>query len=296
MNANSQTSAIVLLGVSSTVAVVAIWWASIRNSSDHTRDAADNEKDEFEAGQGQPTDGKHQAHVPYRHQRLSTTQIRRRSQKLLRDCQQRRTLRFFSRDPVPKDIIDTLLQTACTAPSGAHKQPWTFVAIQQRDVKQKIRELVEHEESINYQSRMRKSWVDDLKPMVDKLHNNDDDDTKESSTIQKPYLTEAPWLIAVFKQTHGGVDPDTGKRIDHYYVQESVGIACGLLIVAILNANLVTLTSTPMGAEKAIRELLGRPDREKLYLLLPVGFPAKDATVPYRNQERKASSETILYV
>ena len=113
--------------------------------------------------------------------------------------------------------------------------------------------------------------------------------------IEKPYLTEAPWIIAVFKQTHGGVDPSTGKRIDHYYVQESVGIACGMLRVAIQNANLVTLTSTPMGAEKAIRELLQRPDNEKLFLLLPVGFPAKNATVPYRNPERKPVSETIIW-
>lgn len=174
---------------------------------------------------------------------------------------------------------------------------WTFVAIRNPKVKQRIREMVEDEETINYQSRMRKTWVDDLKPMMDQLHSDayKKDDNTTTARIEKPYLTEAPWIIAVFKQTHGGIDATTGKRIDHYYVQESVGIACGMLCVAIQNANLVTLTSTPMGAEKGIRELLERPDNEKLFLLLPVGFPAKNATVPFRNPERKSVQETILW-
>lgn len=159
--------------------------------------------------------------------------------------------------------------------------------------------MVEQEETINYQSRMRKSWVKDLQPMMNQLHsdayNSSTNSTKEQQAkIEKPYLTEAPWIIAVFKQTHGGTD-ETGKRIDHYYVQESVGIACGMLCVAIQNANLVTLTSTPMGAEKGIRELLGRPDNEKLFLLLPVGFPSVDATVPYRKPERKPAAKTIVW-
>jgi iodotyrosine deiodinase len=284
MPTSSHASAVLL--ASSIIALAAIWWYVWPDG----KCAAEDNGEEFEAGQCQPSPSDpNPSHVPYRHQRLPTEQIRRRSLKLLRTCEQRRTLRFFSSDPVPQDVINTLLMTACTAPSGAHKQPWTFVAISQRDIKQKIRAMVEREETINYQSRMRKSWVEDLKPMVDKLHNN------RTDAIQKPYLTEAPWLIAVFKQTHGGVDPETGKRIDHYYVQESVGIACGMLITAITNANLVTLTSTPMGAEKGIRELLERPDHEKLYLLLPVGFPATDATIPYRMPERKDPSKTIIY-
>jgi iodotyrosine deiodinase len=107
-------------------------------------------------------------------------------------------------------------------------------------------------------------------------------------------LTEAPWLIAVFQQTYG-IDKHTCKRIDHNNVQESLGIACGIMGVAIHNANLVTLTSTPMGSDNAIRELLDRPDNEKLFLLLPVGFPAKDAEVPHWNPERKPASESTVW-
>jgi len=294
MNVNNRNLSLghaTLLALVSSIVTAAVvhWWE--RRAFFGTKD------DEFEAGQSQPTSA-NQTHVPYRHERLTMNRIRRRSLRLLQNCQQRRTLRFFSSDPVPPEIILTCLQTACTAPSGAHKQPWTFVAISNPQIKQKIREMVEQEETINYNSRMRKSWVEDLKPMMNQLHDNIDNlsshkketssttgtkqDDPPSTSTQKPYLTEAPWLIAVFKQIHGPVDPKTGKKEDHYYVNESVGIACGLLIVALHNANLVTLTSTPMGAEKGIRELLGRPNREKLFLLMPVGFPAAHATVPYR--------------
>merc|ERR1712003_337375 len=138
----------------------------------------------------------------------------------------RRTIRFFSKDPVPKEIIERIVETACTAPSGAHKQPWSFVAISDPETKQKIRELVEHEETINYNKRMRKSWVADIKDMVSQVHGN------ITEKIQKPYLTEAPWLIVVFKQNYG-IDPVTNQKVDHYYVGESVGIACGILTAAI---------------------------------------------------------------
>ncbi|CAB9517703.1 Iodotyrosine deiodinase 1 [Seminavis robusta] len=302
----SQSEKIALVAISSAITAVLVY----RWSKTPGRNVPD--EDDFVAHQGEPGaqqqkqgdgDDRH-FHVPYIHQRLALWQIRRRSEKLLRNCQQRRTLRFFSNDAVPKDVISNILQTAATAPSGAHKQPWTFVAIKDPRIKQKIRAMVEEEETINYKSRMRKTWVDDLKPMMSSLHQEmaatTNGEASSSSPppnirIEKPYLTEAPWLIAVFKQTHGGLDPDTGKRIDHYYVQESVGIACGFLCAAIQNANLCTLTSTPMGAEKGIRELLDRPDNEKLFLLLPVGFPAAGATVPYRNPERKPSSETIVW-
>ena len=276
--------------VSSAVTAALIFFASFNAST------VDVDEDDFYAHQGNPT-SENQSHVPYVHQRLAVPQIRRRSKKFLQECQKRRTLRFFSRDSVPPDIIDNILQSACTAPSGAHKQPWTFVAVGNQQLKAKIREMVEEEETVNYRSRMRKTWVEDLRPMMDQLHSGayNHSDNQGEDKIEKPYLTEAPWIIAVFKQTHGGVDEHTGKRIDHYYVQESVGIACGILCAAIQNANLVTLTSTPMGAEKGIRQLLERPDSEKLFLLLPVGFPAKNATVPYRDPERKPASETIVW-
>jgi iodotyrosine deiodinase len=154
-----------------------------------------------------------------------------------------------------------------------------------------IRELVEAEEKVNYDRRMKKSWVDDLKAMTgdeadDRLHS-------ASGAPVKPYLTEAPAIIAMFKQTHGV--NDQGKRIDNYYVNESCGIAAGFLITALHNVGLATLTSTPMGAETAIRELLGRPDNEKLFLLLPVGYPADDATVPYRTELRKPKDKLYAF-
>lgn len=296
-NSNSLFNNIALALTSSAVTAAIIFLTNAHQSSAEEEEEED-EEDDFDAHQAKPTTNKDNppSHVPYVHQRLSTAQIRRRSKKLLGLCQKRRTLRFFSSDPVPKDVMDTILQTACTAPSGAHKQPWTFVAVSNAALKSKIRDMVEAEETINYQSRMRKTWVKDLESMMDQLHPEAYNDKKDDkiSTIQKPYLTEAPWIVCVFKQTHG-LDPQTGQRLDHYYVQESVGIACGMLAVAIANANLVTLTSTPMGAEKSIRQLLGRPDNEKLFLLLPVGFPAKNASVPYRNPERKPPSETIVW-
>merc|ERR1712107_448528 len=175
-----------------------------------------------------------------------------------------------------------------TSPSGAHHQPWYFALIRKPNMKEKVRSLVEAEEKVNYERRMRKSWIEDLSSMTgakadERLR------CLQTGAPQKPYLTEAPAIIAMFKQTHT-FDP-AGEKIDNYYVNESCGIAAGFLISALHNVGLATLTSTPMGAEQAIRELLGRPDNEKLFLLMPVGYPAKDATVPYRVPLRKPQSE-----
>lgn len=245
----------------------------------------------FRSGQINPPSslkdgGEEPGHVGFLHERLPMECIRLRSKQFLALLSMRRTIRFFSSDPVPADVIETIIQTACTAPSGAHKQPWSFVAISNPETKKKIRAVVEQEETVNYRRRMRKTWVSDVADMVSQVH--------DSETVQKPYLTEAPWLIIVFKQPHG-IDSTTKERIDHYYVQESVGIACGMLIASIQNANLTTLTSTPMGAEKAIRNLLGRPDHEKVVLIMPVGFPAKNATVPYRREERKSINQVLFW-
>eukprot|EP00545_Synedropsis_sp_CCMP1620_P003269 CAMPEP_0119027664 /NCGR_PEP_ID=MMETSP1176-20130426/37507_1 /TAXON_ID=265551 /ORGANISM="Synedropsis recta cf, Strain CCMP1620" /LENGTH=282 /DNA_ID=CAMNT_0006983629 /DNA_START=44 /DNA_END=892 /DNA_ORIENTATION=+ len=280
MSGLSLKQGALVAAASSIVSIMIVSW--LRNTTDSLKRL--KEDDEFEAHQATPT-SKDQSHVPFHHERLTLVQIRRRSQKLLRLCRQRRTLRFFSHDPVPKDVISNILQTACTAPSGAHRQPWTFVAVSSMVLKQNIRELVEKEETLNYKRRMRKSWVADVESMVSQVHDTD--------KVEKPYLTEAPWLILVFKQAHSV--SDEGERLDNYYVQESVGIACGMLCVAVQNANLVTLTSTPMGAERGIRDLLGRPAHEKVFLLMPVGFPAADATVPYREPERKSDTQTIVW-
>lgn len=177
------------------------------------------------------------------------------------------------------------LHDVCS-PSGAHCQPWTFVVVQSAELKHKIRLAVEAEEQRNYDRRMRRTWVADVNPLVDNLHSAD-------GGVTKPYLDDAPFLIIVMKQVRApgsgcdgaacdsalfahpmvqvhGVDA-AGNRVEHYYPAESCGIAVGMLVTALHNANLSTLTSTPMGAERAIRELCGRPDNEKVFLLLPVG-------------------------
>jgi len=201
----------------------------------------------------------------------------------------RRTMRFYSSDEPPAGVIETCIETAGTSPSGAHHQPWFFVVVRSLDLKRQIRALVEEEERINYERRMRKSWIQDLSSMTgdkaDKRLKTDE------GAPQKPYLTEAPALIALFKQSHV-VDKD-GNKVDNYYVNESAGIAAGMLITALHNVGLATLTSTPMGAEVKIRELLGRPDTEKLFLLMPVGYPAMDATVPYRVPLRKPADQLM---
>ncbi|XP_062954128.1 iodotyrosine deiodinase 1 isoform X3 [Cynocephalus volans] len=151
-----------------------------------------------------------------------------------------------------------------TAPSGAHTEPWTFVVVKDPDVKHKIREIIEEEEKINYTKRMGHRWVTDLR----KLRTN----------WIKEYLDTAPVLILIFKQVHGFAA--NGKKKIHYYNEISVSIAGGILLAALQNAGLVTVTTTPLNCGPRLRVLLGRPAHEKLLMLLPVGYPSKDATVP----------------
>ncbi|XP_059699353.1 iodotyrosine deiodinase 1 isoform X2 [Haemorhous mexicanus] len=151
-----------------------------------------------------------------------------------------------------------------TSPSGAHTEPWTFVVVQDPYLKHKIREIVEEEEEINYKKRMGERWVNDLK----RLRTN----------WIKEYLDTAPYLILIFKQVYGRLP--NGKKKTHYYNEISVSIACGILLAALQNAGLYTVTSTPLNCGPQLRALLQRPANEKLLLLLPVGYPKKDATVP----------------
>jgi iodotyrosine deiodinase len=279
------------LTAAATTLLVSTWFQARRKSEPRSSSERTDEDPDFQSGQVEPSSSNGTGdpeHVSFHHERLSMQVIRSRSRQFLALLSMRRTIRFFSSDPVPKDVIEAIIETACTAPSGAHKQPWSFVAVSDAKIKAQIREMVEKEETLNYQRRMRKSWVQDVEGMVSQVHGDEDE------AVHKPYLTEAPWIIVVFKQPHG-IDPNTNERIDHYYVQESVGIACGMLISAIQNANLATLTSTPMGAEKGIRNLLGRPDHEKVVLLMPVGFPAKTATVPFRREERKPLDQVLFW-
>lgn len=175
----------------------------------------------------------------------------------------RRTVRDFAPDPVPRGIIEDCVMTASTSPSGANQQPWTFVCIGDGAVKRRIRLAAEEEERIFYAGRAGPEWLDALAPL--------------GTDADKPFLETAPWLIAVFAQRYGA-GPD-GARRKHYYVPESVGMACGLLVAALHNAGLATLTHTPapMGF---LNDICGRPENEKPVVLVVTGFPAPAARVP----------------
>ncbi|XP_054759074.2 iodotyrosine deiodinase-like [Lytechinus pictus] len=203
-------------------------------------------------------------HIPYGLPRYSDDEMTQRSEKFYHDMNQRRSVRMFSTDPIPAAVIGNLIRTAGTGPSGAHTEPWTFVAVKDTDLKEQIATIIEAEEKINYEKRMGQTWLDDLKSV--------------GTSWRKPYLKTAPYLIVVFKQSYGF--RADGRRKTHYYHETSAGISVGLLLAAIQNAGLVTLTSTPMNAGPKLRALLHRPVNEKVLLLLPVGYPAKDATVP----------------
>lgn len=175
----------------------------------------------------------------------------------------RRSVRFFSDRNVPVEVIRNIVLTASSAPSGAHKQPWTFCAVSDMDIKIKIREAAEKEEYENYHGRMSEEWLKDLEKFDTNWH--------------KEFLTQAPWLIVIFKKSY---DLNNGSKTKNYYVSESVGIAAGFLIAAIHMAGLVTLTHTP-SPMNFLQEILGRPENEKPFLLLPVGYPSDEVVVPY---------------
>ncbi|XP_066229087.1 iodotyrosine deiodinase 1 [Saccopteryx leptura] len=203
-------------------------------------------------------------HVPFSHTRYPEKDMVKRSREFYELLNQRRSVRFLSKEPVPMEVIDNVIRTAGTAPSGAHTEPWTFVVVKDPDTKHRIREIIEEEEEINYLKRMGQRWVTDLK----KLRTN----------WIKEYLDTAPVLILIFKQVHGFAA--NGKRKVHYYNEISVSIACGMLLAALQNAGLVTVTTTPLNCGPRLRALLSRPANEKLLMLLPVGYPSAEATVP----------------
>jgi len=188
--------------------------------------------------------------------------------------EKRRSVRFFSDRPVAREVIEEIIMTASTAPSGANKQPWRFVAVQDPAINREIREAAEEEEREFYARRANEEWLTDLRAIGTDEH--------------KPFLEIAPWLIVVFKQMK---DPRPDSMTDQvYYVNESVGIACGMLITAVHLAGLVTLTHTP-SPMKFLARILNRPDYERPYLLLPVGYPAADCTVP--DLKRKELDEVM---
>ena len=213
--------------------------------------------------------------IPYTAQRLTAEESTKRSADYRAYMDMRRSIRFFSDKPVSEEIIENLIMTASTAPSGAHKQPWTFCAVSSNVIKSAIRVAAEEEEYKSYNGRMSEEWLNDLKPFATDWH--------------KDFLTIAPWLIIIFKKAF---DYDGEAKKKNYYVNESVGIAAGILISAIHNAGLVTLTHTP-SPMNFLQKILDRPDNERPFLLLPVGYPTDDAVVP--KLERKNEKEVIKY-
>ena len=215
-------------------------------------------------------------HVSYHITNLSEEEAVTKSESYFNKLNERRSVRDYSDKWIPKKIIDNLIKSASTAPSGAHKQPWTFCAISNQELKSKIRKAAEIEEKKSYQSRMSERWKKDLKPL--------------GTDMNKPFLEIAPWLIVVFKKPYD-FDKD-GNKINNYYVNESVGIACGMMISAIQNAGLVTLTHAP-SPMNFLSKILNRPSNERAFLLLPVGYPKFPTYVP--DIKRKALKKVSAY-
>lgn len=215
-------------------------------------------------------------HIPYRPERLEPAEMEARAEAFYAEMDARRSVRAFSPDPVPQRLIELAIRTASTAPSGAHQQPWTFVAIGDPATKRHIRIAAEAEERRSYESRMSEEWLDALAPL--------------GTTWQKPYLEIAPWLVVLFEQVHGTFPDGTHKK--HYYARESVGIAAGLFVTALHHMGLATLTHTPspMGF---LTTMLERPRNERPFVLFPVGYPADDATVP--DLKRKSLAEVAVF-
>lgn len=215
-------------------------------------------------------------HIAYSSQKYSDEEMISRSNSFYHWLDRRRSVRDFSDRPIPKAVIENIIKTASTAPSGANKQPWTFCVVTNQDLKHQIRKAAEIEEKENYERRMSDSWKKDLEAMA--------------TDMNKSFLEIAPCLIVVFKRLFDY--DEMHLKTSNYYVNESIGIACGMLISAIHNAGLVTLTHTPSPMNFLIK-LLKRPDNEKPYLLLPVGFPSQPAYVP--DIKRKALDDVSVF-
>jgi iodotyrosine deiodinase len=217
--------------------------------------------------------------VPLEFTRLDAEEALRRSQAFLELMQTRRSVRHFSAEPVPYELIENAIRTAGTAPSGANQQPWTFVVVSDPAVKEQIREAAEHEEELLYKERASDQYLDALEPI--------------GTDWIKPHITYAPYLIVVFEQAWSR--GSGGEKHKHYYVRESVGIAVGFLLASLHAAGVATLTHSPapMGF---LSRILGRPENERPFILIPVGYPSADAQVPdvaLRKKPLEAISEIV---
>ncbi len=212
--------------------------------------------------------------IPYEFEPLNANTSVLRGREFFDLMNQRRSVRDYSTEAPPRECVELAIKTAASAPSGAHHQPWRFVLVDDPDLKKAIREAAEEEERENYDNRFPAEWLQALAPL--------------GTTGDKPFLEDAPYLVVVFKESYG-VDEESDK-VTNYYVNESVGIACGLFIAALHTMGLVTLTHTPspMGF---LSELLNRPPNEKPYILFPVGYPAEGAMVP--DLKRKSFEDVV---
>lgn len=200
-----------------------------------------------------------------------------RSKKFYEWIDKRRSVRDFSNKPIPEAIIENLILSASTAPSGANKQPWTFCVVKNPEIKKQIRIAAEKEEKESYDNRMTAEWLHDLEPL--------------GTDWQKPFLENAPYLIVVFKRNYE-LEENNYKH-KNYYVAESCGIACGMLLTAIHDAGLVALTHTP-SPMNFLTKILNRPENEKPFLLIPIGYPEKECWVP--DNKRKDISEICVWI
>ncbi len=200
--------------------------------------------------------------IAYTFPRRSEAEMQQRAAALLEEMDARRSCRNFSEEPVSRDVIEKVIAIGHSAPSGANRKPWRFVAVDDPALKSKIRFAAEAEERENYSRRFPPDWLEALEPL--------------GTDADKPYLEMAPWLVVLFRIDWEEVE---GKRVQSYYPAESIGIAAGMFLMACHQVGLATLTHTP-SPMKFLRDILGRPDNEKPYLLVPVGFPAPDCTVP----------------
>ena len=214
--------------------------------------------------------------IPLDYQEYPVEEVQQRALEYYENMKRRRTVRDFSTRHVPLDIIENCIRTADTAPNGANQHPWHFVVVSDQEIKSEIRQAAEKEEQDFYKSRASREWLEVLAPLGTDEH--------------KPFLETAPYLIAIFAKVHGF--DEQGKRVKHYYVNESVGIATGLLISAIHHSGLASLTHTP-SPMRFLNKILQRPEQERPFLLLVVGYPEKYATVP--DIQRKSLPEISTY-
>lgn len=214
-------------------------------------------------------------YVPYIKESYSEPEMIKRSREFHQWLDKRRTVRDFSDRPIPKEVVENILLAASTAPSGAHKQPWTFCVVTNPELKKQIRAAAEKEEYDSYNGRMTEEWLEDLAPL--------------GTNWEKPFLEVAPALIIVFKRIYEGKG-DTKRN--NYYVSESVGLASGLLLAAIHHAGLVALTHTP-SPMNFLTKLLDRPENERPFLLIPVGYLADNTQVP--DLKRKTLQEIDVF-